>query len=70
MVGGILMANYIAVYRGTKVYYITLVVTFVHSFSYIMVAIMNPGIASTWQTFDEPIMIKENRFTKIFFFII
>jgi len=60
-VGGVLMANYIAIYHGAKVYYMTYAVTFLQSLSYILVAIMNPGIASTWQTFDESVMIKENR---------
>lgn len=59
--GGIYLANYVAFYHSTKIYYITYLVTFMQTFFYLMVSCVNPGICSTWKTFDETSMIKENR---------
>ena len=68
MTGGICLARYIAIHRSLTTYILTYVATFAHSFSYIMVTIMNPGISSTWQTFEEKDMIKENRCLNLFVF--
>ena len=59
--GGIYMANSIAIHKSTTIYILTYVVTFTQTFFYLMVSLMNPGISSTGQIFDEKTMIKENR---------